>query len=227
MRPVMRLAVLLAIMSAAAASRSEASPITWESHGTVAALSDPMGQLSGVGLGSAWTFDFTFDPAASPSPWPFPGGTTACGNTASYYANPYSAHLGLGGMTYALGGNSIFEVFDPLTNQCSSTLVQFIYSGLVLPFVQVSTHFEFAANGLLPDVPPGTIELLAQLRGQGQLQGFGDLQPVAVPEPTPLFLIAPILAIGWRRIVMRTRQAHCVESLRNDPEHGTRKGRYS
>ncbi len=214
MRPVMRVAVLLVIMSTAVASRNEASPITWESHGTLAVLSDPMGQLSGVGLGSAWTVDFTFDPAASPSPWPFPGGTAACGNTASYFANPYSAHLALGGTTYALAGNSIFEVFDPLANNCSSTLVQFIYSGLVLPFVQVSTHFEFAANGLLPDVPPGNIELLAQLRGQGQLQGFGDLQPVPVPEPTPLFLIAPILAIGWHRIVVRARQAQVVLSNR-------------
>jgi hypothetical protein len=203
MRPLMRVAVFLVIMSAAVAARSEASPITWESHGTVAYLSDPMGQFSGVGLGSAWTFDFTFDPAASPSPWPFPGGTSACNNTASYFTNPYSAHLALGGTTYTLGGNSIFEVYDPLANHCSSTLVQFIYSGLLFPFVQVSMQFEFAANGVLPAIPPRGIELLAQLRGQGQLQGFGDLQPVPVPEPTPLFLIAPILAVGWRRIMMR------------------------
>lgn len=207
MRFVRRAAVLLVIMSAAVAARTEANPITWESHGTVAYLSDPMGQLPGVGLGSAWTFDFAFDPAASPSPWPFPGGTTACNNTASYFTNPYSAHLALGGTTYTLGGNSIFEVFDPLANNCSSTLVQFIYSGLVFPFVQVSTHFELAANGVLPAIPPGSIELLAQLRGQGQLQGFGNLQAVAtpVPEPMPLLLIAPVLAIGWRQIMIRAR----------------------
>jgi hypothetical protein len=205
MRSVVRVAVLVVITSAAVAARSEASPITWESHGTVAFLSDPMGQFPGVGLGSAWTFDFTFDPAASPSPWPFPG-TPACNNTASYFTNPYSAHLALGGTTYTLGGNSIFEVFDPLANSCSSTLVQFIYSGLLFPFVQLSMHFEFAATGVLPNIPPGSIELLAQLRSQGQLQGFGDLQavsgPVPVPEPTPLLLIGPILAIGWRRIIM-------------------------
>ena len=203
MRPVMRAAVLLIMMSAGVAGRSEASLITWESHGTVGYLSDPMGQFPGVGLGSAWTFDFTFDSAASPSPWPFPGGTSACNNTASYFANPYSAHLALGGTTYTLGGNSIYEVFDPLANSCSSTLVQFIYSGLLFPFVQVSMHFDLAATGVLPAIPPGGIDLLAQLRGQGQLEGFGNLQPVPVPEPTPLFLIAPILAIGWRRMMMR------------------------
>jgi hypothetical protein len=160
-----------------------------------------MGQFPGVGLGSVWTFDLTFDPAASPSPWPLGGGTTACNNTASYFANPYSAHLVLGGTTYTLESQGIFEVFDPLSNQCSSTLVQFIYGGQLFPFLQASTHFALAANGVLPDSPPGSIELLAQLRSQGQVQGSGDLQPVPVPEPTPVFLIAPVLAIGWRQIV--------------------------
>jgi hypothetical protein len=153
---------------------------------------------------------FTFDPAASPSPWPFGGTTTACNNTASYFTNPYTAHLALGGTTYTLGSQGIFEVLDPLSNQCSSTLVQFIYAGQPFPFLQVSTHFAFAAAGVLPDSPTGGIELFAQLgrfEGQGQLEGFGNLQAVStlVPEPTPLFLIAPLLAIGWRRIMMRTR----------------------
>ena len=198
MRPVRRVAVLFVIISAAAAARSEASPITWESHGTVTFFSDPMGQFPGVGLGSAWTFDLTFDPAASPSPWPLGGGTTACNNTASYFANPYSAHLVLGGTTYTLGSQGIFEVLDPLSNQCSSTLVQFIYAGQPFAFLQASTHFALASNGILPAVPPDRIELLAQLgsQGQGQLQASGSLQPVPVPEPTPFFLIAPILAIG-------------------------------
>jgi hypothetical protein len=201
MRPVMRVGVLLVIVSAAAAARSEASPITWESHGTVTFFSDPMGRLPGIGPGSAWTFDLTFDPAASPAPWPFGGDTTACSNTASYFANPYSAHLALGGTTYTLGSQGIFEVLDPLSNQCSSTLVQFIYAGQPFPFLQVSTHFAFAATGVLPDSPTGGIELFAQLGsfpGAGQLEGFGNLQAVStpVPEPTPFFLIAPILAIG-------------------------------
>ena len=210
MRPVMRVAVFLAIMTAAAAARSEASPITWESHGTLAYFSDPLGHFPTVGLGSTWTFDFTFDPAASPSPWPLGGATTACNNTASYFTNPYTAHLALGGTTYTLGSQGIFEVFDPLSNQCSSTLVQFIYAGQLFPFLQVSTHFASAATGVLPDSPTGGIELFAQLGsfpGAGQLDGFGNLQAVStpVPEPTPLFLIAPILAIGWRRIVTRAR----------------------
>jgi len=205
MQPVMRVAILAVLMSAFVAARSEASLITWESHGTVAYFSDPLGHFPGVGLGSAWTFDFTFDPAASPSPWPFGGATTACNNTASYFTNPYTAHLALGGTTYALGGYSIYEVFDPLANSCSSMLVQFIYSGLLFPFVQVSMNFELAATGALPDNPTGGIELFAQLGsfpGAGQLDGFGNLQAVSspVPEPTPLFLIAPVLAIGWRRI---------------------------
>jgi hypothetical protein len=214
MRPALRVAVLAVLVSAFVAARSEASPITWESHGTVAYFSDPQGHFPGVGLGSTWTFDFTFDPAASPSPWPF-GGAAACSNTASYFTNPYTAYLALGGATYTLGGNSIYEVYDPLANTCSSTLVQFIYSGLLFPFVQVSMHFELAATGVLPDSPTGGIELFAQLsrlEGQGQLLGFGNLQTVStpVPEPTPLFLIAPVLAIGWRRIriMMRTRQAN-------------------
>jgi hypothetical protein len=207
----MRVTVLFVMMSAAVAARSEASPITWESQGTVAFLSDPLGHFPGVGLGSAWTLDFTFDPAASPSPWPF-GGAAACSNTASYFTNPYTAHLALGGTTYTLGGNSIYEVFDPLANSCSSTLVQFIYSGLLFPFVQVSMNFEFAATGVLPNSPTGGIELFAQLGsfpGAGQLQAFGDLQPLPlptpVPEPTPLLLIAPVLAIGWRHIMIRSR----------------------
>jgi hypothetical protein len=210
MRPALRVAVLAVLVSVFVAARSEASPITWESHGTVAYFSDPLGHFPGVGLGSAWTFDFTFDPAASPSPWPFGGATTACNNTASYFTNPYSAHLELGGTTYSLGSQGIFEVFDPLSNQCSSTLVQFIYAGQPFPFLQVSTHFAFAATGVLPDSPTGGIELFAQLgrfEGQGQLEGFGNLQavPTPVPEPTTFFLIAPLLAIGVRRIMMRAR----------------------
>jgi len=197
MRPVIRVAVLL-VISVATAARSEASPITWESHGTVTFFWDPMNQLPGVGLGSAWTFDLTFDPSASPSPWPFGGGPTACNNTASYFANPYTAHLALEGTMYMLDSQGIFEVLDPLSNQCSSTLVQFIYAGQPFAFLQASTHFALAANGTLPAVPPDRIELLAQLgsQGQGQLQGSGNLQPVPVPEPTTLFLIAPTLAIG-------------------------------
>ena len=214
MRPVLRLAVLVAVMSAAVATRSEASPITWESHGTVFSLSDPLGRLPGIGPGSPWTFDLTFDPSASPSPWPF-GGTVPCNSTASYFANSYLAHFGLGGTTYTLGSQGIFEVFDPLSNQCSSTLVQFIYAGQPFPFLQASMHFAFAANGVLPNIPSGGIELLAQLGsfpGAGQLLAFGDLQPAPVPlptpvpEPTPLLLIAPLLAIGWRRITMRARE---------------------
>src|SRR5437867_2472207 len=142
MRPEMRVALFLVIMSAAVAARSEASPITWESHGTVGYLIDPGGYFPGIGPGSAWTFDFTFDPAASPSPWPF-GGTAACNNTASYFANTHSAHLALGGTTYTLGSQGIFEVFDPLTNHCSSTLLQFIYSGQPFEFLQACMHFEF------------------------------------------------------------------------------------
>jgi hypothetical protein len=42
-----------------------ATPVTWESVGTIGFASDPMNLLPGVSSGSPYTFRFTFDPAAT------------------------------------------------------------------------------------------------------------------------------------------------------------------
>jgi PEP-CTERM motif-containing protein len=176
-----------------------ATPVTWESVGTIGFASDPMNLLPGVSSGSPYTFRFTFDPAATSDGLL----SSLCGGTVSHFADPYAAEMAIGGSIYTLGTNGgIFEVYDVLSNQCSPTLVQFLFSNSTpFAFLQASLGFPLASTGILPEFPSGNLTIFAQLSGgRGQLSGVGNLHPV--PEPTSLTLLGAGVAVA---IIRRRR----------------------
>jgi hypothetical protein len=199
MRRVVRISTLLAVLSASAAVAG-ATPVTWESYGTIGFFNDPLNQLPNAGGGTPYTFSFTFDPAAIATGY----ASGFCGGTANFFDNSTQAQLAVGGVTYGLVADGIFEVYDPLSTSCDPQRVQFVFgAGQPISFLQASMFFEHAAEGILPDSPSGSLEILAQLSGGlGQFSGVGDIHPV--PEPATLTLLTTA-ALGFAGARLRRR----------------------